>query len=191
MNSDDQQIENTIITDQDDQKLINAFTQALIKYDEIKEQEYKDKKKAESEEFKKRIGLKDNKFALIPFIKLLLRPKYYLNVTTVNSSLIAIIVQMIYSFCEILFFTLSIFCIAYIPIQFTLPFLPILKWYYNIILAIWAFGFLIISRFFRVIVIKVDSIKDESKLYNMFGVFISLISLVLAIISVVLAVIAF
>ena len=174
MNSDDQQIENTIITDQDDQKLINAFTQALIKYDEIKEQEYKDKKKAESEEFKKRIGLKDNKFALIPFIKLLLRPKYYLNVTTVNSSLIAIIVQMIYSFCEILFFTLSIFCIAY-----------------NIILAIWAFGFLIISRFFRVIVIKVDSIKDESKLYNMFGVFISLISLVLAIISVVLAVIAF
>ncbi len=184
MNTDEEKILNADYKCYDDENFRNAVIQALKDYDKIKEREEKDKKKAAWEETNRKLGVKEGKANILPYLKLILRPKHYLYENSDYISAISVILQIIYIFFEKFLILVSICAICYAPLQFVVSFLPILTWYNDIVLVLFAFDFFMASRFFQLFRVYIINIHDENKLYNIFGAWMSCISVVSTIVPI-------
>lgn len=80
---------------------------------------------------------------------------------------------------------LSIFMIAAILLQFIIPDAPIVAWYIDVVIIVWAFPIFLLSRIFRMASYEIDRIKDYNYLFGLFATVTSIISIVIAIIAIV------
>ena len=75
--------------------------------------------------------------------------------------------------------------IAAILLQFIIPDAPIVAWYIDVVIIVWAFPIFLLSRIFRMASYEIDRIKDYNYLFGLFATVTSIISIVIAIIAIV------
>lgn len=180
-----QKTESTSANSVNEEMLSSAITKALLEYDKRKEQETQDKSKKEQTEFRTSLGVKEGKPKFFAAMKLLFRPKKYAKNMQANAELTKLVLKLIYKFVEWILLLLSIFMIAAIPLQFIIPGAPIVAWYIDVVIVVWAFPIFLLSRIFRMASYEINQIKDYNYLFGLFATVTSIISIVIAIIAIV------
>lgn len=172
-------------TELNEEALTRIITNALIAYDIQKEREEREKIKKLQEAFDNSLGIKAGRPKFIAAFKLLFRPKKYAKNTKANSGLMKFILKGFYKLIEGILLLLSIFMIGFIPMQFIIPNMPIVEWYLDVLIAIWAILIILISRIFRIASYEIERIEDYNYLFGLFATVTSIISIVIAIIAIV------
>jgi len=180
-----QKTESTSVNNVNEEMLSNAITKALLEYDKRKEQEAQVKLKKEKAEFNAHLGIESGKPKFFAAMKLLFRPKKYAKNMQANAELTKLVLKLIYKFVEWVLLLLSIFMIAAVPLQFIIPGAPIVAWYIDVVIVVWAFPIFLLSRIFRMASYEIDRIKDYNYLFGLFATVTSIISIVIAIIAIV------
>ena len=180
-----QKTESTSVNNVNEEMLSNAITKALLEYDKRKEQEAQTNLKKEKAEFNAHLGIESGKHKFSAAMKLLFRPKKYTKNLQANAELTKSVLKLIYKAVELILLLLSIFMIAAIPLQFIIPGAPIVAWYIDVVIVVWAFPIFLLSRIFRMASYEIDRIKDYNYLFGLFATVTSIISIVIAIIAIV------
>jgi hypothetical protein len=180
-----QKTESTSVNNVNEEMLSNAIIKALLEYDQRKEREAQDKSKKEQAEIQKSLGIKEGKPKFFAALKLLFRPKKYAKSIQANTELTRLVLKLIYKVVEWVLLLLSIFMIAAVPLQFIIPGAPIVAWYIDVVIVVWAFPIFLLSRIFRMASYEIDRIKDYNYLFGLFATVTSIISIVIAIIAIV------
>lgn len=180
-----QKTESTSVNNVNEEMLSNAITKALLEYDKRKEQEAQTNLKKEKAEFNAHLGIESGKHKFSAAMKLLFRPKKYTKNLQANAELTKSVLKLIYKAVELILLLLSIFMIAAIPLQFIIPGAPIVAWYIDVVIIVWAFPTFLLSRIFRMASYEIDRIKDYNYLFGLFATVTSIISIVIAIIAIV------
>lgn len=180
-----QKTESTSVNNVNEEMLSNAITKALLEYDKRKEQEAQTNLKKEKAEFNAHLGIESGKHKFSAAMKLLFRPKKYTKNLQANAELTKSVLKLIYKAVELILLLLSIFMIAAIPLQFIIPGAPIVAWYIDVVIIVWAFPTFLLSRIFRMASYEIDQIKDYNYLFGLFATVTSIISIVIAIIAIV------
>ena len=180
-----QKTESTSVNNVNEEMLSNAITKALLEYDKWKEQEVQTNLKKEKAEFHALLGIEEGKHKFFAAIKLLFRPKEYAKNMQANAELTKLVLKLIYKFVEWILLLLSIFMIAAVPLQFIILGAPIVAWYIDVVIIVWAFPIFLLSRIFRMASYELDRIKDYNYLFGLFATVTSIISVVVAIIAIV------
>lgn len=180
-----QKTESTSANNINEEMLSNAITKALLEYDKRKEQEAQTNLKKEKAEFNAHLGIESGKHKFSAAMKLLFRPKKYTKNLQANAELTKSVLKLIYKAVEWILLLLSIFMIAAIPLQFIIPGAPIVAWYIDVVIVVWAFPIFLLSRIFRMASYEINQIKDYNYLFGLFATVTSIISIVIAIIAIV------
>lgn len=154
----------------DDERITKIIVNALREYD-------KEKEVAEKEKTQK-CANKGSAF------KALIFPKKYAKGLKAGSFLLQSALQLFCKIVEVIVFLASLFLIAVIPLQYILPNITPVEWYFDFFFGILGVSLLVLSRFFRIAYLEVGTIKDSNYLFGLFASVTSIVSIVIAIIAI-------
>ena len=179
-------------------ELESIIVNALLKAEEIKKENEQAKIDAEKKEREKFFGWNDHvdankciRWILIMgnrikvLFKILFMRKEKISGTKATSALIKMILSFVFKVFQVALLFLGVCCVAFIPLQYYMPNITSLKWYYNFIVVILAYILFVLSRVFRMARIEIEKLDDLNVLFGLFAVITSIISIAIAIVAIV------
>ena len=173
------------LTTLDDERITKIIVNALTEYDRQKQEAARVEKEKEKETAEAKLGIKGNKGKFLAELKVLVFPKKYKEMLTVNTVLLRVALKSLYKIIEIILYVIALCLFLCLPL-------------YNVIsqhtntdiglsIALFAFSFptFLLARIFRMAAIELDDITDSNYIFGLFAALTSMVSMVVAIIALV------
>lgn len=171
------------LTTLDDERITKIIVNALTEYDKQKQEATKVEKEKERETAEAKLGIKGNKGKFTAVLKVMVFPKKYKKMLTVNTVLLRVALKSLYKIVEIILYIMAACLLLCLPLHNIFPQLTNV----DIGLLIGFFGFsfpiLLLARIFRMAAIELDDITDSNYIFGLFAALTSMISIIVAIIA--------
>lgn len=169
----------------EDERTAKIIVSALTEYDRQKQEATKAEEERIRKADEKRLGINGNKGKIRAVLKILLRPKKYAKNMNAGAGLVRVALYAFYKLVELIVGLCAILFIAVIPLQYCIPSVVPMKWYFSVVSGAWGITLLLLSRMFRIAAIEVDEVKDNNYLFGLFTAVTSIVSAIVSIIALV------
>ena len=165
----------------DDERIAKIIVNALTEYDKQKQEAARVEKEKETAEAK--LGIKGNKGKVLAALKVLVFPKKYKEMLTVNTVLLRVALKSLYKIIEIILYIITAILFISLPLHNIIPQLTNVD--IGLTIALFAFSFptLLLARIFRMAAIELDDITDSNYIFGLFAALTSIISIIVAIVA--------
>lgn len=173
------------LTTLDDERITKIIVNALTEYDKQKQEATKVEKEKERKAAEAKLRIKGNKGKFRAVLKILFRPKKYAKNMNAGAGLVRVALYAFYKLVELIVGLCALLFIAVIPLQYCIPSVVPMKWYFSVVSGVWGITLLLLSRMFRIAAIEVDEVKDNNYLFGLFTAVTSMVSAIVSIIALV------
>ena len=171
------------LTTLDDERITKIIVNALTEYDKQKQEAAKVEKEKERKAAEAKLGIKGNKGKFMAVLKVMVFPKKYKKMLTVNTVLLRVALKSLYKIVEIILYIIAACLLLCLPLHNIFPQLTNV----DIGLLIGFFGFsfpiLLLARIFRMAGIELEDITDSNYIFGLFAALTSIISIIVAIVA--------
>lgn len=173
------------LTTLDDERITKIIVNALTEYDKQKQEAARVEKEKERETAEAKLGIKGNKGRLLAALKVLVFPKKYKEMLTVNTVLLRVVLKSLYKIIEIILYVIALCLFLCLPLHDIIPQLTNVD--IGLTIALFAFSFptLLLARIFRMAAFELDDITDSNYIFGLFAALTSMVSMVVAIFALV------
>lgn len=161
------------------EELQHIIANALAEAEILKQTKEAELRENEKKEWTKTIGSTPVK----RFFRLMFLPKSKIRGDNTTFQLLKIFAGLFFELAKVVTLIVSVFMMAYVPLQYFVDSFPCLSVGYNIVLLIFSLVSIILSRIFRVAAIEVDKIEDRNLLFGIFASITSFASIIVAVIA--------
>lgn len=173
------------LTTLDDERITKIITNALTEYDKQKQEAAKVEKEKERETAEAKLGIKGNKGKFLAALKILIHPKKYKEMLTVNTVLLRVALKSLYKIVEIILYIIAACLFLCLPLHNIIPQLTNVDIGLSIGFFVFSFPILLLARIFKMAAMELDDITDSNYIFGLFSALTSIISIIVAIVALV------
>lgn len=173
------------LTTLDDERITKIIVNALTEYDSQKQEVARVEKEKERETAEAKLGIKGNKGKVLAELKVLVFPKKYKEMLTVNTVLLRIALKFLYKIIEIILYVIALCLFLCLPLHNVISQLTNVDIGLSIVFFVFSFPTFLLARIFRMAAIELDDITDSNYIFGLFAALTSMVSMVVAIIALV------
>lgn len=171
------------LTTLDDERITKIIVNALAEYDRQKQEAAKVEKEKERETAEAKLGIKGNKGKFPAALKVIVFPKKYKEMLTVNTVLLRVSLKSLYKIVEMILYIIAAYLFLCLPLHNIIPQLTNVDIRLSIVFSVFSFPTFLLARIFRMAAIEVDEIRDNNYLFGLFAAMASIISIIVAIVA--------
>ena len=171
------------LTTLDDERITKIIVNALTEYDKQKQEAAKVEKEKERETAEAKLGIKGNKGKFLAVLKVMVFPKKYKKMLTVNTVLLRVALKSLYKIVEIILYIMAACLLLCLPLHNIFPQLTNVDIGLTIALFVFSFPTFLLARIFRMAGIELEDITDSNYIFGLFAALTSIISIIVAIIA--------
>ena len=167
----------------DDERITKIIVNALAEYDRQKQEATKAEAEKERETAEAKLGIKGNKGKFPAVLKVIVFPKKYKEMLTVNTVLLRFVLKSLYKIIEIILYVIALCLFLCLPLHNVIP--KLINVEIGLTIALFAFSFptFLLARIFRMAAMEVDEIRDNNYIFGLFAALTSIISIIVAIVA--------
>lgn len=173
------------LTTLDDERITKIIVNALTEYDRQKQEAARVEKEKEKETAEAKLGIKGNKGKFLAELKVLVFPKKYKEMLTVNTVLLRVALKSLYKIIEIILYVIALCLFLCLPLHNVISQHTNTDIGLSIALFVFSFPTFLLARIFRMAAIELDDITDSNYIFGLFAALTSMVSMVVAIIALV------
>lgn len=171
------------LTTLDDERITKIIVNALAEYDRQKQEAAKVEKEKERETAEAKLGIKGNKGKFLAVLKVMVFPKKYKKMLTVNTVLLRVALKSLYKIVEIILYIIVACLFLCLPLHNIFPQLTNIDIGLTIALFVFSFPTFLLARIFRMAGIELEDITDSNYIFGLFAALTSIISIIVAIVA--------
>lgn len=171
------------LTTLDDERITKIIVNALTEYDKQKQEAAKVEKEKERETAEAKLGIKGNKGKFTAVLKVMVFPKKYKKMLTVNTVLLRVALKSLYKIVEIILYIIAACLFLCLPLHNIIPQLTNVDIGLTIALFVFSFPTFLLARIFRMAGIELEDITDSNYIFGLFAALTSMISIIVAIVA--------
>ena len=173
------------LTTLDDERITKIIVNALTEYDKQKQEAAKVEKGKERETAEAKLGIKGNKGKFTAVLKVMVFPKKYKKMLTVNTVLLRVALKSLYKIVEIILYIIAACLLLCLPLHNIFPQLTNVDIGLTIALFVFSFPTFLLARIFRMAGIELEDITDSNYIFGLFAALTSIVSIIVAIVALV------
>lgn len=167
----------------DDERVTKIIVNALTEYDRQKQEAAKVEKEKERETAEAKLGIKGNKGKFLAVLKVMVFPKKYKEMLTVNTVLLRVALKSLYKIVEIILYIIVACLFLCLPLHNIIPQLTNVDIGLTIALFVFSFPTFLLARIFRMAGIELEDITDSNYIFGLFAALTSIVSIIVAIVA--------
>lgn len=167
----------------DDERITKIIVNALAEYDRQKQEAAKVEKEKERETAEAKLGIKGNKGKFLAVLKVVVFPKKYKEMLTVNTVLLRVALKSLYKIVEIILYIIAACLLLCLPLHNIFPQLINVDIGLTIALFVFSFPTFLLARIFRMAGIELEDITDSNYIFGLFAALTSIVSIIVAIVA--------
>ena len=167
----------------DDERITKIIVNALTEYDRQKQEAAKVEKEKEVETAEAKLGIKGNKGKFLAVLKVMVFPKKYKKMLTVNTVLLRVALKSLYKIVEIILYIIAACLFLCLPLHNIFPQLTNIDIGLTIALFVFSFPTFLLARIFRMAGIELEDITDSNYIFGLFAALTSIVSIIVAIVA--------
>ena len=167
----------------DDERITKIIVNALAEYDRQKQEAAKVEKEKERETAEAKLGIKGNKGKFPAALKILIHPKKYKEMLTVNVGLLQLALKLLYWIIEVGLYIIAACLFLCLPLHNIIPQPTNVDIRLSIVFFVFSFPTFLLARIFKMAAIEVSEIRDNNYLFGLFAAMASIISIIVAIVA--------
>ncbi len=171
------------LTTLDDERITKIIVNALTEYDKQKQEAAKVEKEKERKAAEAKLGIKGNKGKFLAALKVLVFPKKYKEMLTVNTVLLRVALKSLYKIVEIILYIIAACLLLCLPLHNIFPQLTNVDIGLTIALFVFSFPTFLLARIFRMAGIELEDITDSNYIFGLFAALTSIVSIIVAIVA--------
>lgn len=171
------------LTTLDDERITKIIVNALAEYDRQKQEAAKVEKEKERETAEAKLGIKGNKGKFLAVLKVMVFPKKYKKMLTVNTVLLRVALKSLYKIVEIILYIIVACLFLCLPLHNIFPQLTNIDIGLTIALFVFSFPTFLLARIFRMAGIELEDITDSNYIFGLFAALTSIVSIIVAIVA--------
>lgn len=171
------------LTTLDDERITKIIVNALTEYDKQKQEAAKVEKGKERETAEAKLGIKGNKGKFTAVLKVMVFPKKYKKMLTVNTVLLRVALKSLYKIVEIILYIIAACLLLCLPLHNIFPQLTNVDIGLTIALFVFSFPTFLLARIFRMAGIELEDITDSNYIFGLFAALTSIVSIIVAIVA--------
>ena len=171
------------LTTLDDERITKIIVNALTEYDKQKQEAVKVEKEKERETAEAKLGIKGNKGKFLAVLKVMVFPKKYKEMLTVNTVLLRVALKSLYKIVEIILYIMAACLLLCLPLHNIFPQLTNVDIGLTIALFVFSFPTVLLARIFRMAGIELEDITDSNYIFGLFAALTSIVSIIVAIVA--------
>ena len=167
----------------DDERITKIIVNALAEYDRQKQEAAKVEKGNERETAEAKLGIKGNKGKFLAVLKVMVFPKKYKKMLTVNTVLLRVALKSLYKIVEIILYIIAACLLLCLPLHNVISQLTNIDIGLTIALFVFSFPTFLLARIFRMAGIELEDITDSNYIFGLFAALTSIVSIIVAIVA--------
>ena len=167
----------------DDERITKIIVNALAEYDRQKQEAAKVEKGNERETAEAKLGEKGNKGKFLAVLKVMVFPKKYKKMLTVNTVLLRVALKSLYKIVEIILYIIAACLLLCLPLHNVISQLTNIDIGLTIALFVFSFPTFLLARIFRMAGIELEDITDSNYIFGLFAALTSIVSIIVAIVA--------
>lgn len=167
----------------DDERITKIIVNALTEYDRQKQEAAKVEKEKEVETAEAKLRIKGNKGKFLAVLKVMVFPKKYKKMLTVNTVLLRVALKSLYKIVEIILYIIVACLFLCLPLHNIFPQLTNIDIGLTIALFVFSFPTFLLARIFRMEGIELEDITDSNYIFGLFAALTSIVSIIVAIVA--------
>lgn len=167
----------------DDERVTKIIVNALAEYDRQKQKAAKVEKEKERETAEAKLGIKGNKGKFLAVLKVMVFPKKYKKMLTVNTVLLRVALKSLYKIVEIILYIIAACLLLCLPLHNIFPQLTNIDIGLTIALFVFSFPTFLLARIFRMAGIELEDITDSNYIFGLVAALTSIVSIIVAIVA--------
>ena len=171
------------LTTLDDERITKIIVNALTEYDKQKQETAKVVKEKERETAEAKLRIKGNKGKFLAVLKVMVFPKKYKKMLTVNTVLLRVALKSLYKIVEIILYIIAACLLLCLPLHNIFPQLTNVDIGLTIALFVFSFPTFLLARIFRMAGIELEDITDSNYIFGLFAALTSIVSIIVAIVA--------
>lgn len=171
------------LTTLDDERITKIIVNALTEYDKQKQEAAKVEKEKERKAAEAKLGIKGNKGKFLAVLKVMVFPKKYKKMLTVNTVLLRVALKSLYKIVEIILYIIAACLLLCLPLHNIFPQLTNVDIGLTIALFVFSFPTFLLARIFRMAGIELEDITDSNYIFGLFAALTSIVSIIVAIVA--------
>lgn len=171
------------LTTLDDERITKIIVNALTEYDKQKQEAAKVEKEKERKAAEAKLGIKGNKGKFTAVLKVMVFPKKYKKMLTVNTVLLRVALKSLYKIVEIILYIMAACLLLCLPLHNLIPQLTNVDIGLTIALFVFSFPTFLLARIFRMAGIELEDITDSNYIFGLFAALTSIVSIIVAIVA--------
>lgn len=169
----------------DDERITKIIVNALTEYDKQKQEAAKVEKEKERETAEAKLGIKGIKGKFTATLKVIVFPKKYKEMLTVNTVLLQNALKLLYRIIEVGLYIIAACLFLCLPLHNVIPQLLNVDIGLSIVFFVFSFPTFLLARIFRMAAIELEDITDSNYIFGLFASLASMISIIVAIVALV------
>lgn len=167
----------------DDERITKIIVNALAEYDRQKQEATKAEAGKERETAEAKLGIKGNEGKFPAVLKVIVFPKKYKEMLTVNTVLLRVALKSLYKIVEIILYIIAACLLLCLPLHNVISQLTNVGIGLTIALFVFSFPTFLLARIFRMAGIELDDITDSNYIFGLFAALTSIVSIIVAIVA--------
>ena len=167
----------------DDERITKIIVNALAEYDRQKQEAAKVEKEKERETAEAKLRIKGNKGKFLAVLKVMVFPKKYKEMLTVNTVLLRVALKSLYKIVEIILYIIAACLLLCLPLHNVISQLINVDIGLTIALFVFSFPTFLLARIFRMAGIELEDITDSNYIFGLFAALTSIVSIIVAIVA--------
>ena len=167
----------------DDERITKIIVNALTEYDRQKQEAAKVEKEKERETAEAKLGIKGNRGKFLAVLKVMVFPKKYKKMLTVNTVLLRVALKSLYKIVEIILYIIAACLLLCLPLHNVISQLINVDIGLTIALFVFSFPTFLLARIFRMAGIELEDITDSNYIFGLFAALTSIVSIIVAIVA--------
>ena len=167
----------------DDERITKIIVNALTEYDKQKQEAAKVEKEKEIETAEAKLGIKGNRGKFLAVLKVMVFPKKYKKMLTVNTVLLRVALKSLYKIVEIILYIIAACLLLCLPLHNVISQLINVDIGLTIALFVFSFPTFLLARIFRMAGIELEDITDSNYIFGLFAALTSIVSIIVAIVA--------
>lgn len=171
------------LTTLDDERITKIIVNALAEYDRQKQEAAKVEKEKERETAEAKLGIKGNRGKFLAVLKVMVFPKKYKKMLTVNTVLLRVALKSLYKIVEMILYIIAACLLLCLPLHNVISQLINVDIGLTIALFVFSFPTFLLARIFRMAGIELEDITDSNYIFGLFAALTSIVSIIVAIVA--------
>lgn len=167
----------------DDERIAKIIVNALTEYDKQKQEAAKAEAEKERETAEAKLGIKGNKGKFPAVLKVIVFPKKYKEMLTVNTVLLRFVLKSLYKIIEIILYVIALCLFLCLPLHNVISRLTNIDIGLTIVFCVFSFPTFLLARIFRMAAMELEDITDSNYIFGLFAALTSIVSIIVAIVA--------